>query len=158
MSRWLLVFVLLAAPAVHAATYVGRVTHVVDGDTLWVRPARGGAPVEIRLLDLDAPESCQRWGPQAHDALRSRVRNENVTVHSRGVDDYGRQIARIEWRGQDVGRWLVRHGYAWSMSFRGRAGPYAPLEAQARRDRKGLWSEPTALEPRVFRQQHGRCR
>lgn len=158
MSRWLLVLVLLAPPALQAATFVGRVTHVVDGDTLWVRPARGGAPVEIRLLDLDAPESCQRWGPQAHDALRSRVRNENVTVHSRGVDDYGRQLARVEWRGQDVGRWMVRHGYAWSMRFHGRAGPYAPLEAQARRDRKGLWSEPAALEPRAFRQQHGRCR
>jgi endonuclease YncB( thermonuclease family) len=44
------------------------------------------------------------------------------------------------------------------MTFHGRAGPYAPLEAQARRDRKGLWSEPAALEPRLFRQQHGRCR
>ena len=158
MKGWLLVLALLVAPPLHAATYVARVTQVVDGDTLWVRPVHGGAPVEIRLLDLDAPESCQLWGPQAHDALRSRVRNENVTVHSRAIDDYGRQLARIEWRGQDVGRWMVRHGYAWSMTFRGRAGPYAALEAQARRERKGLWSEPAALEPRTFRQQHGRCR
>lgn len=158
MTRWLLTLALLVAPALHAATYVARVTHVVDGDTLWVRPVHGGAPVEIRLLDLDAPESCQPWGAQAHDALRSRVRNENVTVRSRGIDDYGRQLAGIEWRGQDVGRWMVRHGHAWSMTFRGRAGPYAALEKQARRERKGLWHQAEPVEPRAFRQRHGRCR
>lgn len=158
MKRWLAVLALLVAPALHAASYRARVTQVVDGDTLWVRPAHGGAPVEIRVVDIDAPESCQRWGPQAHDALRSRVRNEEVRVHGRGVDDYGRQLARIEWRGQDVGRWMVRHGFAWSSTFRGRAGPYAPLQAQARREHLGLWSDPAPMEPRTFRQQHGRCR
>ena len=158
MRRWLLLLTLVAALPAHAASYVARGTHVVDGDTLWVRPARGGAPVEIRLLDLDAPEGCQAWGPQAYDALRSRVHRQDVRVQSRGTDDYGRQLARIAWRGQDVGRWLVRNGYAWSATFHGRPGPYAAAQAQARRERKGLWHQPEPVEPRAFRQRHGRCR
>lgn len=157
MKRCLALLALLLAPALHAADYRARVTHVVDGDTLWVRPARGGAPVEIRLLDLDAPEGCQAWGPQARDALRSRLRNADVFVHGRATDDYGRLLARIDRRGKDVGRWMVRNGHAWSMTFRGRAGPYAADEARARRERKGLWKAPAPVEPRTFRKQHGRC-
>jgi micrococcal nuclease len=38
-----------------------------------------------------------------------------------------------------------------------RPGPYAPLEAQARSRRAGLWALPGALEPRSFRQRFGRC-
>ena len=37
----------------------GRVTSVVDGDSLWVTPADNSAAIEVRLLDIDAPEICQ---------------------------------------------------------------------------------------------------
>lgn len=157
MRAWLLALLLSLAPALQAATFRGTVTHVTDGDTLWVRPERGGEAVEIRLLDLDAPEGCQSYGPEAKAALRSRVLRERVRVRTRGVDTYHRQLARVEHRGQDVGAWLVRHGYAWSVTFKGRSGPYLKLEAQARQERKGLWSLPGALEPRTFRQRFGRC-
>lgn len=157
MRGGLAVLLLALAPALHAATFRGTVTHVTDGDTVWVRPASGGAPVEIRLLDLDAPEGCQSHGPEAKQALRERVLHQKVRVRSRGIDDYQRQLARIDHRGQDVGAWMVRQGHAWSMVFRGRPGPYAALEAQARQERRGLWSLPGALDPRSFRKRFGRC-
>ena len=157
MKRCLVLLALVLAPALHAAGFSGTVSHVTDGDSLWVRPARGGAPVEVRLLDLDAPEGCQSWGPQARQALRGRVLHQGVRVRTRGTDDYGRQLARIELRGEDVGRWLVRNGHAWSASFKGRAGPYAGLEQQARQEHKGLWALPGALEPRSFRKRFGPC-
>lgn len=149
---------LLWAASVHAGpVYRGVVTHVTDGDTLWVRPRQGGAPVQIRLLHLDAPEGCQSFGPQAKQALRERVLHQEVQVRAAGRDDYGRQLARVRQGREDIGGWLVREGYAWSGSFRGKAGPYAPLQAQARRERRGLWALPGALEPRSFRQRFGRC-
>jgi micrococcal nuclease len=157
MRVWLLVLALLTAPAAQAASFRGTVTHVTDGDTLWVRPAAGGAPVALRLLDLDAPEGCQRFGPQASAALRKRVHRQAVRVHTQGSDDYRRQLARVEHRGEDIGAWMVRQGFAWSGSFRGKAGPYAALEAQARAARRGLWAQPGALEPRAFRKRFGRC-
>lgn len=166
MKRWLLALACLAALQVHAApaagsrpgSFSGTVSHVTDGDTLWVRPAGGGAPVEIRLLDLDAPEGCQLFGKESKQALRQRVLNQPVRVRLRGLDDYRRTLAKVQHRGADVGAWMVRHGYAWSNTFRGRPGPYARLEAQARAARQGLWALPGALDPRSFRKRFGRCR
>jgi micrococcal nuclease len=157
MKRWLLALALAFAPALHAGTFRGTVTHVTDGDTLWVRPAAGGAPVELRLLDLDAPEGCQHFGPEAAAALRKRVLRQKVSVRTQGSDDYQRQLAHVEHKGQDVGAWMVRGGHAWSSTYRGRQGPYAPLEAQARAQRRGLWARAGAMEPRAFRKRFGRC-
>lgn len=157
MTRLLPLLLLACTPALHAGSFRGTITHVTDGDTVWVRPATGGEPVEIRLLDLDAPEGCQAYGAEAKQALRGRILHQDVRVRTRGVDDYQRQLARIEHRGQDVGAWMVRYGYAWSSGFPGRVGPYAREEAQARSERKGLWSLPGALEPRSFRKRFGRC-
>jgi micrococcal nuclease len=156
MKGWLAVL-LLAAAQLHAATFHGTVTHVTDGDTLWVRPSAGGAPVEIRLLDLDAPEGCQAFGPEAARALRQRLLHQPVRVRSKGTDDYQRQLARVEHGRTDIGGWLVRQGYAWSSTYRGRKGPYARLQERALAERRGLWAQPGALEPRRFRQRFGRC-
>lgn len=156
MKAWLLVLLLGVGP-LQAATFRGTVSHVTDGDTLWVRPADGRAPVQIRLVDLDAPEGCQQFGPDSKRALLKRVLHQPVRVRTVGTDDYQRQLARIEHRRTDVGGWMVRQGYAWSSTFRGQRGPYAPLEAQARRERKGLWALPGAQEPRSFRKRFGRC-
>lgn len=159
MKRWLpvLALALACAPALHAGTFRGTVTHVTDGDTLWVRPAAGGAPVELRLLDLDAPEGCQRFGRDAAAALRKRVLRQRVSVRTQGADDYRRQLAHVEHRGQDIGAWMVGQGYAWSHAYRGRKGPYAPLEEQARAQGRGLWAQAGAMEPRTFRKRFGRC-
>lgn len=154
---WVLLALLLA-PALEAATFRATVSHVTDGDTLWVRRAGGGPPLELRLLDIDAPEACQAFGPQAKQALRARVLRRAVVVRTRGRDDYARTLAQVQWRGEDLGAWLVRNGYAWSATFRGKPGPYAALEAGARAERRGLWAQPVALEPRRFRQRFGRCR
>lgn len=156
MKAWLAAL-LLAGAQLHAATFHGTVTHVTDGDTLWVRPAAGGAPVELRLLDLDAPEGCQAFGAESAAALRRRLLHQPVRVHGEGTDDYQRQLARVVQGRTDIGGWMVRQGYAWSSTFRGRKGPYARLQERARAERRGLWAQPGALEPRRFRQRFGRC-
>lgn len=156
----LLGLVLAAAPAVAvraAESFRGVVTHVTDGDTLWVRPQGASDTVPIRLLHLDAPEGCQLFGAESKQALRERLLHRPVRVRTEGLDDYGRQLARVQHGREDVGGWLVRNGYAWSITFRGKPGPYAPLEAQARSERRGLWALPGALDPRSFRKRFGRC-
>jgi endonuclease YncB( thermonuclease family) len=157
MTRWLACLLLAMAPALHAASFHATVTYVTDGDTLWVRPDAGGRTIELRLLDVDAPESCQAFGAQATQALRARVLHAAVRVHTHGSDSYGRQLAHVEHRREDVGRWLVANGYAWAMRFHGQAGRHGALEEQARREHRGLWASPGALEPRLFRQRFGPC-
>lgn len=147
-----------AAPAL-PRSFGGVVTHVGDGDSIRVRPDSGGAPLAIRLQGIDAPELCQPHGVPARDALAGRVLRQPVTVTptTSGKDDYGRLLARVQQRGEDVGGWMVAQGHAWSYRRRGDAGPYAAQQAQARRERLGLWAEPGAVEPRLFRQRGG-CR
>ena len=148
---------LLALP-LHAATFHGVVTHVTDGDSLWVRPVFGGAPRELRLRDIDAPEICQAFGEQSRNALAVRVLHRQVSVRSRARDNYQRALAEVSLGGEDLAAWMVGRGYAWSYRYRGKGGPYQAQEEQARSARLGLWASGRPVEPRLFRKQHGRCK
>lgn len=140
-----------------AAGFAGHVTHVSDGDTVWVRPETGGAPRAVRLEGIDAPEICQPGGEAAREALARRVLHRFVRVQSDRDDDWGRALGRVEHDAQDLGAWLVREGHAWSYRYRRDAGPYAKEQRLARQARHGLWAEPQPMEPRTFRQFHGPC-
>jgi micrococcal nuclease len=148
---------LLHWPAVHALVVQGIVTHVVDGDSLWVRPAPGAAALEVRLQGIDAPEICQHFGTQARDALAALVLHRRVTLTTRSRDRYQRTLARISVGSQDVGAWMVARGYAWSNGWRDSGGPYAQQQAQARAARLGLWGSGRGMAPREFRKRHGSC-
>ena len=155
---FLLAIALLALPAAaERRDFRGTVTHVSDGDTVWVRPATGGAPVPVRLQGIDAPEICQPLGEQARHALASRVLHKAVSVDVRGRDDFDRTLGRVSAQGQDMGAWLVFAGLAWSYRYRHNPGPYSQLESQARQARRGLWAASGPMEPRHFRMRHGPC-
>jgi endonuclease YncB( thermonuclease family) len=135
----------------------GLVTHVVDGDTVWVQIGTHNNPLKVRLQGVDAPEICQAGGVQAQAALASRVLGQRVTVTSSAHDDYGRAVGTLRFQGEDMGRWLVANGHAWVYSFRQKKGPYADEFAQAQAVRRGLFSDAQAQEPRAFRKSHGSC-
>ncbi len=139
-----------------ARSYDGVVTHVSDGDTLWVRIAQQAEPVKVRLQGMDAPESCQAWGHEAADALKARALHQTVQLQSRARDGYGRLVARVNLRGDDLGRWMVAQGHTWSYGYQSRPAPYAVEQMQAQAGRRGLWGQ-LAIEPRVFRKRHGSC-
>jgi micrococcal nuclease len=79
------------------------VTHVSDGDSVWIRPAGGSAALQLRLQDIDAPEICQEFGLQARDALAARVLRRQVRVVIRARDVYQRAVGRVSLHGQDMG-------------------------------------------------------
>jgi len=158
--RWAWAGLLVAWAAGPVAAFSGVVTHVTDGDTLWVRADGAAAkakPLKIRVQGIDAPERCQAWGPQAGEALARRVLHRRVEVQTKARDDYHRSIARVSMQGEDIGAWMVVQGHAWSDHWRRREGAYGALEAQARAARRGLFSQPDAIEPKVFRRMHGAC-
>jgi len=139
------------------SSWQGIVSHVVDGDTLSVRPLQGGAPYTVRLDGIDAPEICQVHGPSARAALVKQVLGKTVWVAVRRRDDYGRTLARVSLHERDMGRWMVLQGHAWSYRYRKDPGPYAREEGQARSARRGLFARNGAELPRRFRQRHGAC-
>lgn len=150
--------VLLAALATTPAAWAlaGTVTHVTDGDTVWLRTA-DGQRMKLRLAGIDAPERCQAWGPEARDALSRRVMRQPVQVTTQAHDAYGRAIGRLTLQGEDVSAWMVREGHAWSQRWRRSPGPYAAQEQAARSARRGLFAHSAPVEPRAFRKAHGHC-
>ena len=144
-----------AAPAMQIQS--GVVTRVVDGDTVWVKTNFAAHPLKVRISGIDAPEICQAGGSGARDALKQRVLGQLVTVSFKQHDSYGRALASVAWQGEDIGRWMVVNGYAWSYRFRRSAGPYAAEQSQAVQQRRGIFSTGRAQNPRTFRKRHGSC-
>jgi endonuclease YncB( thermonuclease family) len=138
-------------------SWTGVVTHVVDGDTVHVRPVEGGSVRKIRIVGMDAPEICQAGGVAAKTALHERIHQRAVTVSAQGVDVYGRDLAVIYLSQEDVGQWMVQRGHAWSNRYRQDPGPYVQEEENAKFLGRGLFAEMPAEYPRDFRRRHGRC-
>lgn len=147
----------VGASASAAEAFSGKVSHVADGDTVWVLPDAGGAPRKLRIDGIDAPEACQPGGPAARQALAGMAMDRRVQVTVKRYDDYGRGLARIRLDGQDLGARLVHEGHAWSYRWRHSAGPYAAEEAAARQARRGLFAFDRPELPRDFRKRHGPC-
>lgn len=139
--------------------WLARVSYVVDGDSIWVRPDGGGARVKLRLEGIDAPEICQRYGPEARTALQALVLGQHVRVTVQARDRYGRAIARVTRLDDqlDVAQSMVLQGWAWNETYRWHRGHYGPQEAAARDAGRGLFAEPRPEAPQDFRRRHGSC-
>lgn len=138
-------------PAPADADLSGRVTRVIDGDSLQIQVA-GAGPVEVRLHGIDAPEWNQPHGRRARWELFRLVGYRRVELTSRTTDTYGRLVATVYRDGHSVNAEMVRRGYAWWYRR------YAPSESgleraeeAARFQRRGLWRDDDPLPPWEWR-------
>jgi endonuclease YncB( thermonuclease family) len=154
---FLLAAILITGNVFAAPPFVGKVSYVTDGDTLWVRPDAGGPPRKMRMQGIDAPEICQPGGEASRAMLMQHALNKRVEVTVKGHDVYGRGLARIRLDGKDLGAHMVRAGQAWSYRWRRAPGPYAAEEAVARRSGRGLFAVGHPEPPHAFRKRHGTC-
>jgi endonuclease YncB( thermonuclease family) len=147
----------LPAAAATSVVLVGQVSHVSDGDSLWLTVPSPAAPVQLRLLGIDAPEICQPWGPEARQALEELVLHKQVSVRTAGVDSYGRVLGTVYLDGLNINKALVGEGHAWSTRYKHDRGPYVADERMAKALSRGLNRAGGAIMPRDFRRQHGPC-
>lgn len=154
---FLFAIVLIAACARPVWAWAGKVTYVTDGDTVWVAPAQGGRPVKLRVHGIDAPEICQSGGQASRAALAQRLAGRQLEVSPQRQDDHGRTIAALHLEGEDIAGWMVGQGQAWSYRFGRDGGPYTVQQARAQAAARGLFANPQAVEPRLFRKRHGPC-
>jgi micrococcal nuclease len=144
-----------ATPA-DAAVLAGRVTRVIDGDTLDVVLSSGR--IRVRLHGIDAPERDQPGGTESGEWLRQRVQSREVLLEPVSQDRYERIVAIVYLDDANVNRELLRTGHAWAYrSFLRRADRiFCDIEATARGARIGLWGAPTARAPWEHRRTQGR--
>jgi micrococcal nuclease len=133
--------------------FSGRVVRILDGDTIEV--LHGRRPERVRLYGVDCPERRQAFGTVARQFTGDTVFGKDVTVKVRDRDRYGRTVGEVILpSGSSLNYELVRAGLAWWYR------DYAPAdialrqaEEEARRARRGLWSDPNAEPPWEFRRQ-----
>ena len=144
----------LSAPQAKATAVVFRakVVSVVDGDTLHVVDT-AGVPLDVRLDGIDCPESGQPFGGVARRHLRAAAFDRFVEVRKVGMDSHGRVVARVRVDGRDLSVDLLQAGLAWHYTDYSRDAGLAAAERDARTAKRGLWSEPNALPPWVWRRQ-----
>ena len=155
----LLALVLVAPFALHqafAADLDGRVVAIKDGDTIEVLAA-GNVRTTVRLAAIDAPELKQAYGQAAKRTLSALAFDRPARVAWTKTDDYGRLVGRVSIDGADVNLEMVERGFAWHYKrYEGEQAPsdrrrYAAAEIRAREARRGLWADPDAVPPWLFR-------
>lgn len=130
----------------------GRVVGVSDGDT--VKVLVGGTEVKVRLEGIDCPEKHQPWGQRAKTFTSTLLAGKTVTVQVKTVDRYGRLVARVLVRDQDVSLELLRAGLAWHFVRYNQEPTLSQLESEARADRRGLWADSNPVPPWDWRRSH----
>ncbi|EMZ5627905.1 TPA: thermonuclease family protein [Enterobacter asburiae] len=155
MIRQLSVMVLLVVTFSASADISGRIVRVLDGDTVEVLET-GNRLTRVRLAGIDAPEKSQPFGQRSRQELTSMVAQRNVTITGEETDRYGRRLGTVWLGATDVNAAQIRKGLAWVYRYHGKPvrPDYAVLEAEARRQSVGLWSEPGQTEPWHWRSQH----
>ena len=130
----------------------GRVTQVVDGDTVDVR-LHSGARRRVRLIGIDTPEvygGTECGGPAASRSLKrmlpsgTRVKLVSDPTQAR-VDRYGRLLRYVVKRatGRDLNRAQVWKGWARVYVYGGdpfeRVASYRRARDDARATPRGIW-------------------
>jgi endonuclease YncB( thermonuclease family) len=142
----------LSAPAV---AWEARVVNVADGDTITIEPIEGGDRAKVRLHGIDCPETKQPYGQTAKAFVSKAVLFKTVDIQPspQGKDRYGRIVAVIEIPGVGVlQELLLEVGLAWVYpQYCKNCGAWEAMEAEARRQRNGLWTEDKPIEPWEWR-------
>ena len=123
----------------------GKVTHVVDGDTVDLESGE-----RIRYLLVDTPETTAGkndcYGAQAVDYNRMQVEGKDVELtydEAECKDRYGRLLAYVSVGGKEVNTGLMENGLACVLYIppagTNRHVEFEDLESVAKTNRTGLW-------------------
>jgi len=135
-------------PSLKNKTFQAKVIGISDGDTMEVLYQNN--PIKIRLAHIDCPEkrAKQPFGNNAKKALSDLCFGQMVTVKADKYDRYKRLIAVvINHKKQVVNQEMIKQGFAWHYKKYSSDSLYANLEATAKRNKIGLWSDPNPTAP-----------
>ncbi len=144
MRLYLLVFTMLGAELWANQTLNGKVTQVIDGDSVLFETASQRS-FPIHIFGVDAPEKNQDFSAEAAKILEKTVLNKTVEALCRDeTDKNGRRLCTLMINKQDVAAELLAQGSVWVYSHDyGSSGRYHQLQRYAQDYGKGLWASRT---------------
>ena len=142
--------------AIQAATFVGKVVGISDGDTIKVLDSNKKEH-KIRLMGIDAPEKSQAFGAASKQALSNYIYQKEVTVEYKKKDRYQRILGKVILDKQDICLAMISDGMAWHYKDYEKEQSktdrdlYSQSELKARQAKIGLWIEKHPVSPWIFR-------
>jgi micrococcal nuclease len=147
LHAMLLAFAIPAA----ASTYVGKVTRVVDGDTLVVLTPEKKT-IRVRLAGIDAPELAQAYGKESQKLLEDGVLGKQVSCVHRTWDFFKRSVAVCESGLANLNVAMLFAGAAWvNGQYPEKSYDYQHAQNRARIAKRGLWAKPNPVAPWIWR-------
>jgi len=135
-----------------AGEFTGKVISVVDGNTLEIK-SNDNQTYTVLLAGIDSPELNQEYGDKAKRMLEKLSLEKQVTVHLKGKDRRGQDLAEVLVNGdEDIRIELLKEGMAWTAE----RNPLPELEehrVKAQQKGKGLWKQEDPTPPWTFRRQ-----
>ena len=156
MRYFLCFFCFILPLALQARTADCFVVGISDGDTFTCLTSNL-KPIKVRLAEIDAPEKAQPFGKKSRQMLGSLIHKRHVTLAIQGYDRYQRTLATVyDKQGQNINLIMVQQGMAWAYRQYLQDVAYLQAEQTAREHRRGLWRDPSPIEPHLWRQQQRR--
>lgn len=154
LIRWAIVLITLAVGAGGGLFLRGKVVSVADGDTITMI-TQGGSLQKLRLYGVDCPESGQAGGKEAAAFTSDLALFREVKVETVDTDRYGRSVALVTFEdGRILNQELVANGHAWVYRQYCKkiiCASWMRLEADARKQKRGLWRQNNPLPPWKWR-------
>lgn len=148
----LLIFFAAATPVLANDDITGKVTTVIDGNTVEVL-GDDNEKHKVILTGIDCPELTQAFGENAKRHLEKMILNKKVVVKFKGKDTWGNRLAIVLIKGETDPRIdLLKEGLAWT-SERNPDPALENLRICAQEKGKGLWKEPTPTPPWTYRRE-----
>ena len=161
LSAVSILFLATGGAAVASWIVEGRAVGISDGDTITVLDD-AKTQHKIRIAAIDAPEKGQAFGERSKQSLSGLVFQKQVEARCYKKDRYGREVCAVYVNRRDVGLEQIREGMAWHYKEYQHEQPtqerlvYWDDEEAAKAAKRGLWIDPKAMPPWVWRKMVGR--
>jgi endonuclease YncB( thermonuclease family) len=152
MKKLILFFLLFNYCAnIYSQTFSGKVIGIKDGDTVVVIDSLN-IQTTLRLAEVDCPEKAQAFGTKAKQFTSDEVYLKQVIYIVTDTDRYGRSIAKIYYdNNKYLSAEIIKNGFGWQYKKYSTSFVLSKLEAEARKNKKGLWIDPNPIYPPDFR-------
>jgi len=131
-------------------SFMTQVSEVIDGDTFAF--FCDNKREKVRIIGIDSPETVhpskpvECFGKEAGAKLKQLIGDKYVTLvknPAENRDVYGRLLRYVHYLGRDIGKQMIKEGYAHSYKKypHPRLDDYNSDEKEAREKRTGLWGD-----------------
>ncbi|REC39804.1 nuclease [Chryseobacterium sp. 5_R23647] len=128
----------------------GKVIGIKDGDTVVIL-LEGNIQKTLRVAEVDNPENSQPFGKNAKQFTSDQIFGKQINFIETDTDRYGRTIAKIYYDNKYLSAEIIKSGFGWWYYHYSNDKNLKMLEAEASKNKIGLWSDPNSIPPWEWR-------